>query len=81
MAQPISETITGRFLKSGLEIKLDIYRNFFKAQLLVSDMDKPLMLSAKVDGNKYSGMGISHHAVSVENNRIGIRHIEMSFPD
>lgn len=81
MAQPISETLTGSFLKSGMDIKIDIYNNVFTAQILMPDIDEPLKLSAKVDGNLYSGMGIKHHAVSVENNRVGIRHIEMSFPE
>lgn len=81
MAQPISETLTGSFLKSGMDIKLDIYNNIFTAQILIPDIDEPLKLTAKIGGNLYSGMGIKHYAVSIENNRIGIRHIEMSFPD
>lgn len=81
MAQPISETITGSFLKSGMDIRLDIYKNVFTVQIPVPDMDEPIKLSSGITGNLYSGMGIVHHAVSVENNRIGIRHIEMSFPD
>lgn len=81
LAQPISEKITGSFLKSGMDIKADIYKNVFTMQLLIQEMDEPLELSAKIDGNLYSGMGIKHQAVSIDNNRIGIRHIEMSFPE
>lgn len=81
ISQSISETLTGSFLKSGMDIKLDIYKNLFSTQILVSDIDEPLKLAAKVTGNLYSGMGIRHHAISVEKNRIGVRHIEMSFPD
>lgn len=81
MAQSISETLTGSFLKSGMDIRLDIYKNSFTTQITAPDIDKPLKLASKITGNLYSGMGIKHHAISVEKNRIGVRHIEMSFPE
>ncbi len=81
MAQSISETLTGSFIKSSMDIRLDIYKNSFTTQITSPDIDKPLKLASKITGNLYSGMGIKHHAISVEKNRIGVRHIEMSFPE
>lgn len=80
-ALPISDIVTGCFLKSGLEIKLDINKNIFTAEMTVPDIDEAVVLSANIEGNDYSGIGIKNNVVSHEDNRVSIRHMEMNFPE
>lgn len=80
-ANQISTTITGPYMKSGMDIKLDIENGLLNAEITVPDLEEPLILEAYIDGNNHSGMGIKSNMVSVEGNRIGIRHIEMSYKE
>ena len=81
LAQPISAMVTGSYMKSGMEINLEIAKNIFVAELFLPDADEPIILKAHVEGNDYSGIGIKNNVVSVENNRISFRHLEISFPE
>ena len=79
-AQPISSMNTGRYLKSGLEIKLDIHKNIFSAEVFIPEIKHTINMSVGVEGNQYSGMGIRHRAVAVKDARVSILHIEMGYP-
>lgn len=79
--QPISDMITGPYMKSGMDIKLDIVGNSFTGEITVPGIKEIININANIDGNEYSGMGIKNNLAVLDSNRIGIRHIEISYPE
>ena len=80
-AQPISDMITGPYMKSGMDIKLDIVGNSFTGEITVPGIKEIININANIEGNEYSGMGIKNNLAVLDSNRIGIRHIEISYPE
>lgn len=81
LAQPISSMVMGSYMKSGMEINLEVAKNLFIAEIFLPDAQEPVIVKANIEGNIYSGIGIKNNVVDIDNNRIGFRHLELSFPE
>ncbi len=80
-AQPISDMIIGNYLHSDMDIKLDVAKNTLVAEITVPGFKEIITLAANIEGSPYSGMGIKNNMFLMENNRISVRHIEMSYTE
>lgn len=77
---PISDMIVGRYLLSGIEIKIDVVKNQIISTITVPDKEnEDLVLKSFIEENDNNGTGIKHNVVSLNNNRISIRHMEIKY--
>ncbi len=79
-ALPISDMVIGSYLLSGIEIKIDVIKNQIIADITVPGAENEnFVLNSFIEENSYNGTGIKHNVVSLNNNRIGIRNMEIKY--